>query len=115
MARNFGHQLRTLFSCGIHEVATSSSKFKMATALENTKRNKHSLGFFCDLHAFSKADFCFPSKKRRKALEGSKLFSVERVVASRTSKEVSLLFLCKKYAYRYQTSQLCREVKSETG
>jgi hypothetical protein len=59
--------------------------FKMAAA---RKRSVHSPGFFCALNTLSTADFSMPNKKKRKQLEGGRLYSVERVVASRKSKQV---------------------------
>ncbi|CAB4016898.1 Hypothetical predicted protein [Paramuricea clavata] len=51
------------------------------------KRTIHSPGFFCALNTQSTADFYLPRKRTRKTLGGGQLYSVERVIASRTSKE----------------------------
>lgn len=53
------------------------------------KRSVHSVGFFRALNTLSTADFGPERKKKRKTLEGGRLYSVERVVAGRESREVS--------------------------
>ena len=108
MARNCGHKWEELilsFSWDIHEVLLKI--FKMAAAPKSAiKRTIHSPGFFCALNTQSTADFYLPRKRRRKTLGGGQLYSVERVIASRTSKEVlkyncinCILLIYKKYVY----------------
>ena len=72
-------------------------------AAATRRRSAHSLGFFSALNNLSNADFCTTTKKRRRTMDGGKLYSVDRVIAFRKLKEDSIfcwlyfvgIFCCK--------------------
>ena len=62
-------------------------------AVATRRRSAHSVGFFSALNNLSTADFCTTTKKKRKTMDGGKLYSVDRVIASRKLKEDSIFCL----------------------